>query len=210
MPSISYAITACNEHVELKHLLETIIPFVRSEDEIVLLLDSENKTDEVWQIAQSYNVGSAFQYHRILHPLNKDFAQFKNFLKQHCSKDYIFFIDADEYPSEPLISYLPQILENNAVDVMLIPRINMVEGITVSDIRKWGWKVDDDVHINWPDFQWRICRNIPEIKWEGKVHERLMGYKTLSQLPYDNKEYCLVHPKQIDRQRKQNEFYGTI
>ena len=36
-------------------------------------------------------------------PLNKDFASFKNNLKDHCSGDYIFQIDADEYPDEYLM-----------------------------------------------------------------------------------------------------------
>jgi hypothetical protein len=56
--------------------------------------------------------------------------------------------------------------------MILVPRINTVKGITIEDITKWKWNVDNDGHINWPDYQFRICRNIPEIKWEGKVHER--------------------------------------
>ena len=32
--------------------------------------------------------------------LNKDFASFKNNLKDNCSGDYIFQIDSDEYPEE--------------------------------------------------------------------------------------------------------------
>jgi hypothetical protein len=41
------------------------------------------------------------------------------------------------------------------------------------------------------------------------VHERIVGYNTLSILPFEE-EYCLYHPKDIERQRKQNEFYETI
>ena len=39
MPTISYAITACNEHVELDRLLEILTESIRPEDEIVIQLD---------------------------------------------------------------------------------------------------------------------------------------------------------------------------
>ena len=55
----------------------------------------------------------------------------------------------------------------------------------------------------------RIYKNNPEIKWENKVHEVLGGYKTMSYLPID-KEWCLLHPKTIERQEKQNKYYGTL
>ena len=45
--------------------------------------------------------------------------------------------------------------------------------------------------------------------WMNKVHERITGYDTVSNFPADE-NYCLYHPKQIDRQEKQNEFYDTI
>jgi hypothetical protein len=41
------------------------------------------------------------------------------------------------------------------------------------------------------------------------VHERIVGYNTLSVLPAEE-QYCLYHPKQIERQEKQNAYYDTI
>jgi hypothetical protein len=210
MLRISYAITVCNEYTELDRLLRLLKMYIQPEDEIIVLVDSENSTPEVWELLNNWNVGQPFEFHRVSHSLNKDFAQFKNFLKSHCSREYIFFIDADEFPSVYLISNLKTILQMNSVDMLLVPRINTVEGLTEEDITKWRWNVDNEGHINWPDYQFRICRNVPEIKWEGKVHERLTGYKSLSQLPYDNKHYCLHHPKDIKRQRLQNEFYSSL
>ena len=40
MPSISYAITACNEHVELERLLEQLDNNIRDTDEVVIQLDT--------------------------------------------------------------------------------------------------------------------------------------------------------------------------
>lgn len=63
--------------------------------------------------------------------------------------------------------------------------------------------------INWCDYQTRIYKNIPEIKWEGKVHERIKGTKTFSLLPAEE-VWSLYHPKEITRQEKQNNFYDTL
>jgi glycosyltransferase involved in cell wall biosynthesis len=199
MPSISYAITAYNEHQELSRLLELLRNNIRQEDEIVILLDS-NATKEVRTVANKYT----------MHPLNGDFATFKNHLSKFCTKDYIFQIDADEYPHESLIANLADILEyNQTIDVFLVPRINTVSGLTDEHIKKWGWNVNDKGWVNFPDYQWRIWKNNGKIKWINKVHERLDGFKEYSLFP-QMEEYCLFHPKDIERQERQNQFYNTI
>ena len=208
MSTISYAITACNEHVELERLLAQLQEHINPEDEIVVQLDL-NHTDEVKAVADKYNVmGSKCEYHRIIFGLNGDFASFKNNLKSHCTRDYIFQIDADEYLSENLIIYLRSILDlNPEIELFAVPRINTVEGLTQEHIKKWGWSINQDEWVNYPDHQTRIFKNIPEIKWINKVHERLSGWKTLANLP---KGYDLIHPKTIEKQEKQNNFYDTI
>jgi len=208
MPSISYAITACNEHVELERLLEQLQQYVRPEDEIVIQLDS-NHTPEVKVVADKYNVmGYKCEYHRVIFGLNGDFASFKNNLKEHCSRDYIFQIDADEYLSEELILSLPEILElNPTIDLYYIPRINTVKGLTSEHINKWGWYINERGWINYPDYQTRVLKNIPEIKWINKVHERIVGAKIGINLP---EGYEIIHPKTIERQEKQNNFYNTL
>jgi glycosyltransferase involved in cell wall biosynthesis len=199
MPSISYAITACNEHKELSFLLELLRNNIRQEDQIVVQLDS-NATQEVKEVAKDY----------IEFPLNKDFASFKNNLSKYCTRDYIFQIDADEYPHPNLIANLGDILEyNQTIDVFLVPRVNTVSGLTNDHIQKWGWKVDDKGWVNFPDYQWRIWKKNNNIKWINKVHERLDGFKEYSLLP-QMEEYSLFHPKDIERQEKQNQLYETI
>jgi hypothetical protein len=104
---------------------------------------------------------------------------------------------------------LPSILESNPeVDVYLVPRINTVSGLTEEHIQKWRWNVEDD-RINFPDYQWRIYRNDKSIKWINKVHERLDGFKQYTALPPED-EFCLLHPKTIEKQEKQNNFYNTL
>ena len=208
MSTISFAITAWNEHVELERLLDQLVTIIKPGDEIMVQLDS-TATDEVKKVANKYNVGRDFEYHRIFASLNGDFATFKNTVKRHCTREWVFFIDADEYLSNGLAENIHSILDMNKglVDVIALPRINTVEGLTRSHIDKWRWFVDDNGWINYPDYQMRICANKPEIMYINKVHERLTGWKTIANLP---EGYDLIHPKTIERQEKQNALYETI
>ena len=206
MLRISYAITACNEHVELDRLLTQLTEAIRPEDEIVIQLD-KTATVEVRSVCFDYGRANL----RVIeYPLNNDFAAFKNNLSKECLKEFIFQIDADEYPHPFLLESLPQILEYNYnVDVFLTPRINTVGGLTEQHIKQWGWNVNDKGWVNFPDYQWRIWKNSPKIKWINKVHERLDGFGEYSLFP-QMEEYCLFHPKDIKRQEKQNQFYNTL
>ena len=117
---------------------------------------------------------------------------------------------SDEIPNKALIQQLPTILESNPDnEVYLVPRVNTVKDLTEEYIQKWGWNVNDKGWINWPDYQWRIWKNKPEIKWVNKVHEKLEGFKTYAALP-DVEEVALYHPKDIERQIKQNEYYNSL
>lgn len=209
MPSISYAITACNEHEELERLLSLLDKHIDDEDEILVQLDNKC-TPETEQVAQKYNTGARYNYHRIHCEFNNDFAVFKNNVKGFCCKDYIFFIDADEYPSEYLINNLKLILNLNPnVNMFYIPRINTVEGLTQAHIDKWGWRVNEKGYINYPDYQTRLCKRDKDILWKGHVHEQLvlLNGGDVSAFPEGLE---LIHPKTIERQEKQNNYYDSI
>jgi hypothetical protein len=203
---ISYAITVCNELEEIKRLVSFLLSNKRKEDEIIILFDEKNGTDEVFDYIESQVYGCEV----FCEKFERHFADWKNLLTSHCEGNYIFQIDADEIPNLTLIEHLPEILEmNQGVDVLLVPRVNTVEGLTQEHIQKWGWVLNDKEWVNYPDFQWRIYKNTPDIKWINKVHERLIGYKTISNLP-QTEDYSLYHPKTIDRQEKQNNYYNTL
>lgn len=205
---ISYAITVCNELEEVKRLVNFLHHNKRQEDEIVVLADSPKMSQELQDILREY-----FSLNQILLIESKfegHFADWKNKFSKICSGDYIFQIDADELPTEYLIDNLPYILEvNQEVDVFLVPRINTVEGLTQQHIRQWRWMVNEKGWVNFPDYQWRIYRNDPSIRWRKKVHEVIEGHKTSTLLPAEDL-YCLYHPKTIDRQERQNNYYDTL
>ena len=203
---ISYAIPVCNEYKEIEYLLNYLIKHVREGDEIIVQCDEGNTTLEVYKVLNK----CADRVKIIEYPLNNDFASFKNNLKDNCEGDYIFQLDADEYPEEYLMSHIDWVVNNNPdVDIFWVPRINKVDGLTQEHIDKWGWRVDPDGRVNFPDYQCRILKNTKEIKWKNKVHEILTGYKTESQLPA-NDEFCIYHLKGIERQESQNKFYSTL
>ena len=208
MKTISYAITVHNEIDELTTLLNFLQTNIRKEDEIVIQYDQTSVTDEVKEYVTLMD--SMHENHIVVgFPLNKDFASFKNNLKSHCTKDFIFQVDADEIPHEYLVEYLGEVLETNPVDIVFVPRVNTVEGLTDEHIKKWGWNVNDKGWVNFPDYQTRIYRNTEDVTWMNKVHERITGYDTFSNFPAEE-QWSLYHHKQIDRQEKQNKFYETI
>jgi len=202
---ISYAIPVCNEYKEIEYLLEYLTKHKREQDEIVVQCDQGNTTSEVYNVLKQHPDIKVIEF-----ILNKDFASFKNNLKDNCSGDYIFQIDADEYPEEYLMSTMDWLIkENPKTDIFWVPRINKVNGLTEEHIKRWGWNVDPKGRVNFPDYQCRILKNVKRIKWKNKVHEVLTGHKTESHLP-SNSEFCIHHIKDIERQEKQNDFYNTI
>jgi len=205
---ISYAITVCNEFLEIQRLIAFLLKNKRPQDNIVILFDEANGDPEIEAFLRSHSQTGEFVWHK--GKFERHFADWKNKLTSLCKGDYIFQIDADELPAEDLIQALPEIIElNPEMDVYLVPRVNTVEGLTPEHIAKWGWNVTDTGWVNWPDFQWRIWRNVPEIKWVNKVHERLDGFKTYTALP-DVEYFALYHPKTIDKQEKQNNLYDNL
>jgi glycosyltransferase involved in cell wall biosynthesis len=209
---ISYAIPVHNEREEIERLMKYLIKHKLPDDEIVIMLDSENVTKEVRDYVEDFILTNKNDHYIILcsHPLKKDFAAHKNYLSRQCTGDWIFLIDADEYPDDYLMQSLPFIIDSNPeVEAYFVPRINQVDGITGQHMAMWGWNANDRGWINFPDYQMRLYKNSVDIEWERPVHEMLAGYKNFGTLPA-NEEYCLWHPKDITRQEMQNKFYDSI
>lgn len=208
MNRISFAVTCCQERKEIELLLNHLQRFIRSGiDEIVVLFDEKNGSDEVREYLETIENITLIRAN-----FDNNFALFKNRLFSYCSKEYIMFIDADELPHHLLLSYLPDILDGNPdVELFWIPRINTLEGENVEEyIRSQpGWSLNEKKWLNWPDMQSRICKNKPHIRYSGKVHETIQGAKIYSSLPAE--EYLsLYHHKQLIKQIKQNELYNNL
>ena len=207
---ISYGITVHNEADELNRLLEILIHKTDKEDEIVICVDGED--DGVRFVLDSWS--QQYGHNKLIkvyqRKLNGDFAAQKNSVIENSSGDYIFHIDADEYPHEILLRDIKKVLEmNEGVDLIWIPRVNTVEGLTDRHKEEWGWKTTEQGWVNYPDFQSRVFRNDETIRWEKSVHEQITGCKTYAHLP-PHEELSLYHPKTIHKQEQQNQFYNAL
>ena len=207
---ISYAITVCNEFVEIQRLITFLRKNKRSQDEIVVLVDMTKNEPTSELLGYLHRLSSSNYIHLSEQKFNNHFANWKNALVSLCTGDFIFQIDADEYPNEQLIALLPEILESNPdVDLYWVPRINTVEGITPEHIQQWRWNVNENGWVNFPDYQSRLYRKTQSITWVNKVHERINGAQIFTHLPAEE-NFCLYHPKTIEKQEKQNNYYNTL
>ena len=200
---ISYGITVHNEAYELNRLLEILPHKTDKEDEIVVCIDGDDEKVEA-VLGEYLSENKAIVYKR---KLDGDFAAQKNSVIENSTGDYIFHLDADEYPHETLLEQLKQIIEmNDGVDLIWIPRVNTVEGMTQEHIQKWGWRVTENNWVNYPDYQARVFKNSKDIRWTRPLHEHITGCKTYAHLP-PHEELSLYHPKTIQKQEEQNMFY---
>lgn len=206
---LSYGVCVCNEFVEIQFLLPYLIKNKREEDEIVILFDSENGDPCIEEYLRVNSViNPKFRWYP--YKFQGNFSDLKNCLTSLCTGEYIINIDSDEIPNEYLMKNLPELLEHNPeVDMYWVSRENYVIGITPEHIKTWGWRVDEQNRINWPDMQMRIFKSNKNICWVNKVHEVLDGYNSFAYLPSESR-WGLNHTKSIEKQEKQNNYYNTL
>ena len=201
---ISYAILTHNEGEYIETLLSFLTTNKRPEDEIVVV-DDFSEDELTKSILSKYSKNIKLEY-RVF---DGDHTQ-KNHLNSLCTGDYILQLDADELVSKEFIKMLPELLKLNLdTDLFIMPRINTVEGLTNEYVQKWRWNVNEKGWVNFPDWQMRLYRNCDWIKWDGLLHSKIEGNKTHVFLPQDEK-FCILHPKQLERQVEQNDLYDKI
>jgi len=209
---ICYKILTHNETDSLEKLLDFLFENIKEQDHIIVCDDfSDSPTRKILAKYVIEDKERLQQYDYFQRKFEGDFAEHHNFVNNLVRDefDYIFSIDADEIPNKWLIENIHEILESNEVDLIWVPRVNTVEGITEEHIQKWGWRVTEKGWVNFPDYQGRIYKNDKSIYWENPVHEVIKGAKKVSHFP-PQEEFCLYHPKDIERQEKQNELYSQI
>ena len=204
---ICYKILTHNETDSLEKLLDFLFENIKEKDHIIVVDDYSDAPTR--KILSKYVESNQYDYYQ--HNLDGDFSKQHNYANSLVREefDYIFCIDADEIPNKWLIENIHEILESNDVDLIWLPRVNTVEGITEEHIQRWGWRVNEQGWVNFPDYQGRIYRNDKSIYWVNPVHEVIKGAKKVSHFP-PQEEFCLYHPKDIERQEKQNELYSQI
>lgn len=210
---ISYALTFYNEHEQISSLIDFFLKNKDSSDEIVVLWDSQNGDLESYKfVEQKYTNLIKL----IKNNLNNDFSEHKNFLKNNCSGEWILNLDADETIGIDTLSKIKNFLKSEnslALDLILVPRVNIVKGLTKEYLEeetiKKRWKINKHGWINFPDYQPRIIRNKDYISWVRPIHEIISGARAVYNLP-EAKDYSIMHVKDLTTQIKQNVLYNSI
>ena len=202
---ITYGITVADEFFEFKRLINSLEPYVLPDEEIVILADANKVTLEIEEFC--WLCGLEVNYF----DFQKDFSEFKNELFELSTKDYLMQIDADEQIPPSLLNALRVVAKKGEIDLLWIPRINVVRGATEKHVKKYNWVINEMGWEGFPDFQSRFVSTTGHVKWQNKVHEVLKGASNQARLSSDPIEhFCILHVKDIEKQKKQNDLYDTI
>jgi len=199
---LSYLVTTHNETDSLDKLLSKLFSNFKKGNQEVVVIDDYSTNEETLNVLDKYSENIILLQHK----LNKNYGAHKNFGIENCRGEWVFQIDADEYPTDLLLENIELILEQNKDnDVIWLPRCNNFSGVTDEDIKRYGWKMYEGM-VNFPDYQARIYKNKSNIRHKKRLHERVEGYDAYTMIP-PQKDYALVHEKTIEQQRKSNDFY---
>lgn len=183
-----------------RHLIHRPIGILKKQDcEVILLADYKDKRT-VKRLKKEFNVEV------IQHQLNNNFAEHRNFaIKQIKDGDWVIMIDGDEVIDDKFILRLDEFLDHNpATDALGLARINTYGNANAFPPVDWSKPTGDQ----YPDFQVRVFRKTPAVKYKGKVHEQLTNYKVRSNTKL--KELTILHHKTYKKHKKSNMRYKVL
>ena len=190
---ITYSIQVCDESRELYSLLNFLIKVIDKEDNINVVVDTLHVTDRVKLVLDNFkNDITIFE-----RPFDT-FYKNSMFHLEKCTGDYNFGIDADEMPQETLIKELKKTLERDDPDIVFIPRINIMTGVTQEFITKNKIIIDQVGHINWPDYQGRICKK--DVEWTDELHTKPIIEGKKIGIIGEHPGFGLWHIKSLEKQ----------
>lgn len=201
--NISYLVTTHNEDNTLHKLLSQLSSNLKSNHEIVVL-DDHSDNERTLKIFEEFK--DKINLHK--RKLDRHYGEHKNYGIDLCEGSYIFQLDGDEYPTKLLSENIDIIIEQNKhSEVIWIPRINLFHGVTDNDALKWGWNLKYKRYVNFPDYQSRIFANLPYIRYQRRLHEKVEGFKSHTFIP-PQEDYAIVHEKSIEKQIETNLKYN--
>jgi len=215
---LSYCVTACNENEELFVLLSQLEGVLGVDTEIIVQTDSNKVTKDVLHVIKNHDISDSIKH--VNFPLNGDFATFKNNLFQHARGKWIFQIDADELLNPYLLYNVKELLEiNEKMEMIAVPRINIVDGITQEWINQWRWKIskNEEAVVSTPEpisiysDLYKVLEMNNLIKEDYKIDDKginkmVVYYKPIINFPdYQTRIY-----KNEDRIRFKNKVHEVI
>jgi glycosyltransferase involved in cell wall biosynthesis len=160
MPTLSLCMIARDEADFLAGCLESALPWV---DEVVLL--DTGSLDHTVQIAESLGA-------RVLHYVwQGDFASARNAALAAATGDFVLVLDADERLAPQAGLVLRRAIEDPAMDAAFLPlhdadRLDARSEQILSGAARLGE----------PQLLPRLFRRLPELRWQGAIHEVPAGF----------------------------------
>jgi hypothetical protein len=192
---LTYTIQVCNESRELYSLLNFLTRVIDEEDEVNVVVDIDHTTEKVELVLEHFGGR--------VNIFKRPFDNFHTNAQFHIEKatgDYIFGIDADELPQEPLIKNIKKIIEETGAEIIAVPRINIHPDITEEDAKAFGFNLNEVGFINWPDFQTRVHKKCDHVRWTEELHTKLSGSDKMAAVkPLPS--LALWHIKSMDKQK---------
>lgn len=128
--------------------------------ELVLIWDAAELPEQARK-----SIPASLKLTQIARPLDLDFGTQRNVMLQHCSGDWILYLDADERLAPETWNMLPSLLGPESPEGYFFPRMTFHPD-TAHCMAGLGL---------WPDLQLRLFKNHPDLRFERTVHERLRG-----------------------------------
>lgn len=212
-PLVSFAILTHNETETLSRLLGSLADVPGTEVRIV----DDFSEPPTLAIIDGF-VRRYANIHLYQRALRKNFAAQRNFIAGKCLGRYIGRIDADETLPRYLIENLEKIVEDleaGGFDAAMFPRINLLGEEADESFRKEfvaaydRFELNEKGWLNFPDYQIKLYRNTPSLKFRYIVHEILQGANRIYEFPAEEK-YALMHHKSPADYLNSIRFYKTF
>jgi len=175
-PSNSLTMIARDEEASLGRSLASVADLV---DEIIFVdTGSQDRTREIAAAARDRHGCPArvFEF-----PWNDDFSAARNESMRHAAGEWIFWMDGDDWLDEPNRRALARLLDRldheNAVYQMIHASPAAADG----------------GHPATAAPQDRLFRNLPSIRWEGRVHEQIAPSASLSGAILKRTDIAILH-----------------
>ena len=167
-------------------------------------------TDETVAIAEKLGA-KVFHFQWI-----DDFAAAKNYAINQAQGDWIIFLDADEYFSPADAAKLPPLLNEldsssyDAVAASWIQVSSQEDMVQSQGDKKMDWlstvREDGSKSFALVGTQIRIFRNHPDIRYQGRIHEKLYRKSSLPPCADATKELAILHtgysPEELKEKNK--------
>jgi len=188
---VSGCLITLNEQEYIGRCLDNFIELV---DEVIIV--DGGSTDRTLEIARGYP-----DVKIIHHPMPHDFSQQRNVYLREAGFEWILSIDADEVFEPALRSALPHLTGEKEFSSYWFPRKAFYK-----DTRHYLTS-----HNSYPDYQPRLFRNQPGVRYEGRIHEKPYGMRGNQGMILDINilHHCFLKPEDEIRERfKKYDLWG--